>query len=236
MMDANADLVVPAALAPRPTGQRCSCPVMKDWSRRSTLAETTGGASDLGTDSVGLAGQIAVQFNQGDNVIKTVATAGQPLSSVAAQAGQVIRYKCRKGECGTCAVRIDGQWVRTCVARVPQLEAGKLYNITVRPSMANSKKSSAFFSFKSFIAGAKNNILGMVGFVKEGFGSNEKSKFDDRISWEDDLDNRVKIRKAAKIAAAKELGISLEEYQKKLRDREVTLDAGLGLQVESTSR
>jgi hypothetical protein len=34
--------------------------------------------------------------------------------------------------------------------------------------MLKPTKSSRFFSIKSFYAGFKNNLLGMVGFAKEG--------------------------------------------------------------------
>ena len=36
---------------------------------------------------------------------------------VAAQSGQYIKYQCKKGACGTCEVRVDGKWIRTCVSQ-----------------------------------------------------------------------------------------------------------------------
>ena len=36
---------------------------------------------------------------------------------VAAQSGQYIKYQCKKGQCGTCEVRVDGKWIRTCVSQ-----------------------------------------------------------------------------------------------------------------------
>ena len=77
-----------------------------------TLADTAGGLSDKGSSAVGLVGTIPVIFEQGNNTAKTMAIAGQPLSEVAAQAGQYIKYKCGKGECGTCEVRVDGPGIR----------------------------------------------------------------------------------------------------------------------------
>lgn len=131
-----------------------------------------------------------------------MALAGQPLSEVAAQAGQYIKYKCGKGECGTCEVRVDGQWIRTCSVQVPYVAPGEEYNVHVRPSMAKAKSSGRFFSFRSFIAGAKNNILGMVGFVKEGRAS--RARFQERIGAEEELAKLVAMRKAQKAKEERE--------------------------------
>eukprot|EP00281_Chroomonas_sp_CCMP1168_P025537 CAMPEP_0206229010 /NCGR_PEP_ID=MMETSP0047_2-20121206/9468_1 /ASSEMBLY_ACC=CAM_ASM_000192 /TAXON_ID=195065 /ORGANISM="Chroomonas mesostigmatica_cf, Strain CCMP1168" /LENGTH=233 /DNA_ID=CAMNT_0053652279 /DNA_START=316 /DNA_END=1018 /DNA_ORIENTATION=+ len=133
--------------------------------------------------------------------LKTMAIVNQPLSEVAAQAGQMIKYKCKKGECGTCEVRIDGQWVRTCVAKVPNIEEGKQLDVFVRESMAEIKMSSSFFSRSSFISGFQNNFWGMVGFFTQAFKG--KKNFEDRISAEDELKAKVAARKAAKAAAEK---------------------------------
>mmetsp|Transcript_5514 Transcript_5514/g.14573 ORF Transcript_5514/g.14573 Transcript_5514/m.14573 type:complete len:219 (-) Transcript_5514:139-795(-) len=178
---------------------RIASPLMKKWEKRQTLADTMGGASDTGFDAVGLEGTIPVVFTQGNDTMQTMASQGQKLSAVAAQAGQYIKYKCGKGECGTCEVRVDGQWIRTCTAKVPYMPKGESYEVYVRPTMTKTKKSSRFFSFRSFIAGAKNNILGMIGFVREGRKS--KNQFKERIQREDDITAMVAARKAAKAAA-----------------------------------
>lgn len=65
--------------------------------------------------------------------------------------------------------------------------------------MVKSKKSSKFFSFRSFLAGAKNNILGMIGFVKEGRKS--KDAFKERLQREEDLLAKAAAKKAARLAA-----------------------------------
>ena len=69
-------------------------------------------------------------------------------SQVAAQAGQYIKYKCGKGECGTCEVRVDGKWIRTCSVQVPFVEKGEVYKArahrTNRPSPV--KRRSVFLS------------------------------------------------------------------------------------------
>jgi len=116
------------ALATSSDATRLAVPVMKKkWDRRKTLAETVGGASDQGASAVGLVGTIPVAFEQGNATRTTMAIVGQPLGDVAAQAGQFIKYQCRKGECGTCAVRVDGQWIRTCSVKVPHVPKGETY-------------------------------------------------------------------------------------------------------------
>ena len=169
--------------------------------RTQTLSDTVGGAADLGAEAVGLSGTVPVVFTQGNETRQTMAFQGQALSAVAAQAGQYIKYKCGKGECGTCEVRVDGQWIRTCSVKVPYVPAGQSYEVHVRPGMKKSKKASRFFSFRSFIAGAKNNILGMVGFVREGRKS--KGAFSERLQREEDILALAAAKRAARLAAEK---------------------------------
>ena len=166
--------------------------------RAQTLAETTGGVTAHGEKAVGLVGDVPVTFTQGNDTLSTMAIVGQPLSEVAAQCGQYIKYKCGKGECGTCEVRIDGQWTRTCVTKVPPVAKGETFAVHVRGSMIKTAKSSRFYSFKSIIAGAKNNLLGMVGFVREGRKSN--ANFKHRLDAEKELLEKAKARKAARLA------------------------------------
>ena len=156
--------------------------------------------TDHGEKAVGLIGDVPVTFTQGNETLSTMAIVGQPLSEVASQCGQYIKYKCRKGECGTCEVRIDGQWTRTCVTKVPPVARGETLEVHVRGSMIKTAKSSRFYSLKSIIAGAKNNLLGMVGFVREGRKSRER--FRERIAAEEELKRRIAERKAQKKAAA----------------------------------
>ena len=184
-----------SASTPRAHGSHLSA----FFSCAQTLAETTGGAADGGEASVGLIGDIPVTFSQGNETLKTMAIVGQPLSEVAAQCGQYIKYKCRKGECGTCEVRINGQWTRTCVTKVPHVAQGETFAVHVRGSMIKTAKSSRFYSFKSILAGAKNNLLGMVGFVREGKRS--QKNFNHRIDSEKELLAQAKARKAARLAA-----------------------------------
>lgn len=83
-------------------------------------------------------GTVSVTFTQGEETRNTMAIPGQGLSEIASQADQFIKYKCKKGECGTCEVLVDGQWVRSCVTKIPS--GVEEYNVQVRPSMVKSKK------------------------------------------------------------------------------------------------
>lgn len=180
---------------------RCGDIAMKKWDRRRTLAEQIGGAGDQGHENVGLLGTIPVVFTCGEDVIKTKAMVGQPLSEVAAQSGQWIKYKCKKGQCGTCDVRIGGEWVHTCQHKIPYVPDGESYEVFVRDTMKKAKRSSRFYSFKSLIAGAKNNILGMVGFVRDARRS--KENFNTRLNKEDDIMALAEARRKAKAGKAK---------------------------------
>jgi len=168
----------------------------RKWEKAATLADE-GGAVDL---SSGVTGTIPVEFFHGNESIKTMAFAGQELSAVAAQSGQYIKYQCKKGQCGTCEVRVDGKWIRTCVSQVPYVEPGQTYKVQVKSSMKQAKSSSRFYSFRSIFAGMKNNIMGMVGFVREGRKS--QGRFEERINGEEELMRLVAEKKKAKAAAA----------------------------------
>lgn len=51
---------------------------------------------------------------------KVEAVVGQNLKDVCAAARIPIKYNCKKGECGTCEVDLNGKKIRTCVAIVPR--------------------------------------------------------------------------------------------------------------------
>ena len=169
--------------------------------QRKWQTERTKLADDPNTikDS-GLAGAIQVLFKQGNATKMTRAEVGTPLSEVASQADQFIRYKCKKGECGTCEVQVNGKWVRTCVSTVPYVE--DVFEVTVKPTMMKGQgKASKFYSLKSFIMGWYNNILGMVGFVKTS--ATEGKNFRDRLDGEDEVARLVAARKAKRLAEGK---------------------------------
>ena len=197
-----------AVHAPLPTrASRVSPPAdvammaQKAWTHRATLAESGAGAG--GSAFEGAAGTVEVVFSQGGQNLTTAALPGQPLAAVAMAAGQVVRYQCRKGECGTCEVHANGQAVRTCQTVVPALAAGEAYVVEVPLLKSKTKKASRFFSIKSFFAGFKNNLLGMVGFVRAG--RKEKEAFNDRMSEEQRIKELVAAKKAAKAAGGSSL-------------------------------
>jgi ferredoxin len=52
---------------------------------------------------------------------KTVeAVGGQKITNVASAARVQIPYNCKKGECGTCEVYVNGKLARACVAILPR--------------------------------------------------------------------------------------------------------------------
>mmetsp|Transcript_13619 Transcript_13619/g.15578 ORF Transcript_13619/g.15578 Transcript_13619/m.15578 type:complete len:731 (+) Transcript_13619:112-2304(+) len=114
-----------------------------------------------------LLGDVPVVF-QPQNVM-TMARVGQPLSEVASQADVFIRYKCRKGECKTCVVNIDGKWVSACQTKIPPQAPGQHFGVRVRPvsDAHKEQEKAAFFSPQSIADGFMNNALGMFGFVKD---------------------------------------------------------------------
>lgn len=122
------------------------------------------------------------------------AKVGAPLEEVAAAAGVDINYKCKKGECGTCEVKIDGKWVRACQYRVPVAEYGNQLRVTVRPAAETEKKKPAkFFSPASFVEGVINNGLGVVGFVTEAL--NVDDEFEERMRREQEQQAKLAARK-----------------------------------------
>ena len=174
--------------------------LQRKWqTERTKLADDYGAPTDI--IDKGLAGSIQVLFKQGNATKMTRAEVGTPLSEVASQADQFIRYKCKKGECGTCEVQVNGKWVRTCVATVPYVE-DNVFEVTVKPTMMKGQgKASKFYSVKSFIMGWYNNILGMVGFVKTS--ATEGKNFRDRLDGEDEVARLVAERKAKRLAESK---------------------------------
>ena len=208
-------LIAPSARAflTAPTRRRLDAPVtmaVKEkakydpkWKKQLTLAEQMekDGKSGGGAAEVGLVGTIPVVFKQGNQSKTTMAIVGQPLSDVATQAGQFIKYGCGKGECGTCEALCNGKWIRPCTSTVPaDLAAGEEYTIVVKEVASKAASSGKFYSARSFIMGFYNNLLGMVGFVKWRTKANEN--FDERMEYEQLLEAKIKEIKARKAAAA----------------------------------
>eukprot|EP00622_Pseudochattonella_farcimen_P003990 FR739285.1.p1 GENE.FR739285.1~~FR739285.1.p1 ORF type:complete len:195 (+),score=21.41 FR739285.1:13-597(+) len=115
------------------------------WKKLETLADQMGSANTVGAAGVGLIGTVTVNFKEGNQTRTTMAIPGQPLSDVAAQAGQFIKYGCGKGECGTCESLANGKWIRPCSTNVLQLDAGEELTITVKAGKRRAKKASKFF-------------------------------------------------------------------------------------------
>jgi len=158
------------------------------WKKKATLAESAD-------NSIGIsAGNIVVSFQTGvgedATFLNTTASAGQPLKLVASQSGQFIKYGCGKGECGTCECLVNGKYLRPCVDVVPSdlfvdPATGAIEPLVIKVKATKSKvvSSGKFFSFKSFILGFWNNLIGMFGFVRDR--SVAKKNWEDRISFED---------------------------------------------------
>ena len=120
------------------------------WKKKETLADSAG---DMSEEDKGLMGIIPVIFKQGNETRRTLASPGQPLSFVAAQAGQSIRYGCKKGECGTCECMANGKWIRPCVETVPDWAPGQELVLNIKELKNKSKSSGKFYSVKSFFMG-----------------------------------------------------------------------------------
>jgi hypothetical protein len=62
---------------------------------------------------------VMVEFTRGEMKKKIKAIKGQKVSDVASQAGVDIKYSCKKGECRTCEVTINGKIVKACQSYLP---------------------------------------------------------------------------------------------------------------------
>jgi len=96
---------------------------------------------------------------------------------------------------------VNGKWIRPCSTFVPpDLKAGEEYVIQVKEVKSKAASSGKFYSFRSFIMGFWNNLLGMVGFVKERRAA--KRNWEERREYEDMIKQRTLEKKRAKAAAA----------------------------------
>lgn len=165
------------------------------WKKKETLADSAGDMSD---DDKGLIGTIPVIFKQGNETRRTLASPGQPLSFVAAQAGQPIRYGCKKGECGTCECMGNGKWIRPCVESVPDWAPGQELVLNIKELKSKSTSSGKFYSVKSFFMGFYNNVVGMFGFVKQRKAA--KKNWEERQEYEHLVKVLTAEKKAARLA------------------------------------
>ena len=139
---------------------------------------------------------VNVEFLPSKTIVQ--AKKGDALAAVAEKAGVEIKFKCKKGECGTCEVNMNGKWVKACQTTVPSLSAGDTaVTITVKEIIkAPEKAPSKFFSPKSFVEGVVNNGLGVVGFVKVALEADDE--FTARMKKEAILAEKVAAAKKAK--------------------------------------
>jgi Ferredoxin len=170
------------------------------WKKKETLVEKQGDVSPV---DKGISGTINVVFKSGSSSLKTLANPGDPIRDIATQAGQFIKYGCGKGECGTCLAKCGGKWIKPCVDIIPGYTAqGEDYVIEVQEVKNKAKSSGKFYSFRSFIMGFYNNLIGMIGFVKTRRAA--KKNYIERIEFEDLVARKTAEKKAARLAAEKE--------------------------------
>lgn len=72
---------------------------------------------------------IEIEFLPAKKVVK--APPGQRLTVVAQAAGIDIKYKCKKGDCGTCTVNFDGIPTKVCQTSLPAVPTKARYVIKV---------------------------------------------------------------------------------------------------------
>jgi succinate dehydrogenase/fumarate reductase-like Fe-S protein len=72
---------------------------------------------------------VEVEFLPSKKIVK--AYLGQGLPLIAKAAGVEIRYKCKKGECGTCQVNFNGKVVKACQSSLPAVSNEKRFQIGI---------------------------------------------------------------------------------------------------------
>ncbi len=204
--ECNAWVVLPSSMASKTSSTSLGIAIGKNyqpkWKKKETLAEKDGSTRP---SDIGLKGKINVVFKQGDQTIQTVASVGDPIRDVASQAGQFIKYGCGKGECGTCKALCNGQYITPCTAVVPGgIAEGEDYVIQVKEVKSKGRSSGKFYSVRSFIMGFYNNVLGMIGFVKDRRLA--RRNYDERIEYEDLVAKMAAEKRAARERASKNLG------------------------------
>jgi len=135
---------------------------------------------------------VPIRFLQsGQDPIEYGAEVGAKLSVVAEDAAVAIQYDCRKGQCGTCSIKVGSKWIKTCQTSVPMpVMPGEVFEVIVPQA---SIKSSKFFSPRSFLDGVWNNLLGMVGFV--GQMQKADKQFQARLAREKAIAEKARMKK-----------------------------------------
>jgi ferredoxin len=81
---------------------------------------------------------ILVEFLPSKKVVKGFP--GQAVSVVAQAAGVDIKYSCKKGECATCNINLNGSLVKACQSKLPSFVAkGQKITIGVLPPKFKGK-------------------------------------------------------------------------------------------------
>ncbi len=96
------------------------------------------------------------------------------------------------------AALCNGKWIRPCVAKVPQLAEGEELTLQVK-AVKKSVSSGKFFSIRSFIMGFVNNLLGMVGFVKQRRAA--RKNWEERQEIEDKINQLAEMKRQAASAS-----------------------------------
>ncbi len=55
---------------------------------------------------------VLIEFQPANKTVSAII--GDEISEVALANEVEIPYQCRKGECGTCLINMDGKWVKAC--------------------------------------------------------------------------------------------------------------------------
>lgn len=110
-----------------------------------------------------MAATTQIVFTPGNKEV--TARVGDRMEDVAKAAGMDVQYKCKKGECGTCEVRVNGKWTKACQLTIPTIPKGEVMRVSVTPATAREnaqlKTAAKFFSPQSFVEGFINNALGV---------------------------------------------------------------------------
>lgn len=62
---------------------------------------------------------VNIEFVKGSVKKQVRAIKGEALKTIASQAGVAIKYSCKKGECRTCEVSLNGKTVKACQSYLP---------------------------------------------------------------------------------------------------------------------
>jgi ferredoxin len=80
---------------------------------------------------------VVIEFLPARKTVK--ALPGQKLSVVAQSSGIDIKYSCKKGDCGTCSVKVNGSMARACQTSIPRVANSKI-TIEVLPPQKGLRK------------------------------------------------------------------------------------------------